>query len=232
MIRIPVFDNENAARINAARLDHLASLGLDLEGKSVLEPGAGIGLLTSFWESRKCEVVSTEGRPANIEENLARHSWREGRVLWRDLEIPGSHDGLGPFDTVFCYGTLYHVPNPAQALEDLARICHGTFLLETRVWPVDDGQVHRTADSRNVNQALHGNSCLPARDWLLACLRALYGFAYVTARQPAHREYPTVWPASHGSRARAVFAGSRSPLDLPTLSETLLDKQERIGLGS
>ena len=45
--------------INRARLDHLASLGLDLQSKRGLEVGAGIGLHASFFEERAAFSVQT-----------------------------------------------------------------------------------------------------------------------------------------------------------------------------
>ena len=38
--------SENYLRINGRRLEHLASLGLPLDGRTVLEVGAGLGDLT------------------------------------------------------------------------------------------------------------------------------------------------------------------------------------------
>lgn len=55
------FTNSHYQRINQRRLEHLASLHLPLENRSVLEVGAGIGDLTSFFLDRNCEVVITEG---------------------------------------------------------------------------------------------------------------------------------------------------------------------------
>jgi len=221
------FDRPKAQELNQARLAHLGSLGLDLQGKRVLEPGSGIGLLTGFWEERGCDVLSTEGREGNIAENLRRHPWREGRVLCVDLETSGSHDHLaGQFDVVFCYGTLYHVSNPRQVLEDLARVCHGLFLLESRVWWLDDGQVHEHADSEGLDQALHRHSCLPSRNWLLDRLREICGFSYVSIRQPRSYQFPLTWPTEPSSKTRAIFVASRTALHLDTLSEKLLSKQK------
>ena len=45
-----VFDQPHAKDINETRLNHLASLGLKIENSTVLEVGAGIGLLTGFFE--------------------------------------------------------------------------------------------------------------------------------------------------------------------------------------
>jgi len=43
------FLEPNALALNQARLNHLATLDLPIDGKSVLEVGAGIGLLTGFF---------------------------------------------------------------------------------------------------------------------------------------------------------------------------------------
>jgi hypothetical protein len=56
-----VFLTPEALHINRARLDHLASLGLDLQSKRGLEVGAGIGLHASFFEERGCDILSTDG---------------------------------------------------------------------------------------------------------------------------------------------------------------------------
>ena len=67
-----VFLAPNARAINSARQQHLASLGLDLAGKKVLEVGAGIGLHTPFFLERGCEVTVTDGRAENVAEIARR----------------------------------------------------------------------------------------------------------------------------------------------------------------
>jgi hypothetical protein len=51
--------------MNARRREHLAGLGLPIAGRDVLEVGAGIGDLTSFFLDRGCSVASIEPRPEN-----------------------------------------------------------------------------------------------------------------------------------------------------------------------
>ena len=75
-----VFLTPQAFAINEARQAHLASLGLDLAGKSVLEVGAGIGLHTEFFESRGCTVVCTDGNPTNVAEIRRRYDLRIEKV--------------------------------------------------------------------------------------------------------------------------------------------------------
>ena len=72
-----VFHEYNAKAINHARQSHLASLGLDLKGKKVLEVGVGIGLHTPFFLERGCDVTVTDGRPRERHRNQAPPTRRE-----------------------------------------------------------------------------------------------------------------------------------------------------------
>jgi len=218
------FDNPNARAINAARLDHLASLGLDLENKRVLETGAGVGHLTGFWEERDCEIVGLEGRKTVMRENLRRHPHHE--VFVADLTVPDLASRFGRFDIVFCYGTLYHLDNPEVGLQNMAEMCQGLLLLETMVWHEDDGGIHFGKEALDPHQSLHGLGCRPARDWVMAQLRERFEHAYLTRTQPNHPRFPLRWPVGVQAKPRAVFVASRAELDLPTLTKRLLKRQE------
>ena len=58
-----LFRSPQYRRHNARRQEHLASLGLDLRHKSVLELGAGVGDHTVFFLDRDCVVTSVEDLP-------------------------------------------------------------------------------------------------------------------------------------------------------------------------
>jgi SAM-dependent methyltransferase len=219
------FDTPGATEINLARLMHLAGLGLDLRNKHVLEVGAGVGRLTRFWEERDCQVISTDGRAGNVEENLRRHPWRDGYVYDADLEMSGQHTSFGTFDVVFCYGTLYHVSDPLQTIMELASVCNELFLLETRVFREDDGKVHRGSDTTIIDTSMHGRGCRPARDCLWHMLERFFPYAYVPRTQPWHAEFPLSWPAKM-KEVRAVFVASRVELLVPTLLDHLIGEYE------
>lgn len=206
------FLTEKALAINKARLDHLASLPLNLENRTVLEVGAGIGLFTGFFEERGCDVLSTDGRQANIDEHKRRYPHRKVRLF--DLEDPAEYNWFAPREVVFCYGTLYHLSNPAFCLEALAKLCTDLFLLETLVYGPDDNVFRSAWDGLgHANQSLWGGACRPGRNWVLQELKEWYEYAYLVERQPEHHEFPTVWPSTSGN-ARAVFVGSRKRLNL------------------
>jgi len=221
------FDAEVALNINQARLDHLGSLGLSLDKKKVLEVGAGIGLLTHFFEERKCEIVSTEGRKELCEENLRRHPNRHNKVMCADLMVPGVHARYGQFDVVFCYGTLYHLHDPELCIRQLSEVCDGQLLLETVVANEDNGQINPVPEDGSLDQSLHRKGCRPGRDWVWNTLKEHFKYVYHTRTQPYHYEFPIEWP-NQGWFVRTVFIASKTPLDLPLLSDELLDKQEKL----
>ncbi|MGE3188141.1 MAG: class I SAM-dependent methyltransferase [Vicinamibacterales bacterium] len=220
-----VFLAPAALAFNQARLDHLGSLGLGIAGKRVLEVGAGIGLMTGFFEQLGCEVVSTEGRADNVAEIRRRYPHRTVKQM--NLNDGEDWAALGHFDCVFCYGTLYHLAEPERALASLAAV-GDTLLLETCTWPGAHDDVNLVREGPALNQAIGQVGCRPTRAWIVKRLQALWGHAYVTVDQPDSDEFETDWvlPYKHGNH-RAVFVASRTPLDLPRLTTALPERQAR-----
>ncbi|MDA8087255.1 MAG: class I SAM-dependent methyltransferase, partial [Nitrospiraceae bacterium] len=189
------FDYPDAMAINRARQDHLASLGLDLAGKSVLEVGAGVGWHAGFFEKLGCSALSTDARPGNVQEILRRYPGRRAEVA--DLSVSGSHDRFGKFDVVYCYGTLYHLKDPALCLKDLSNVCTGLMLLETCVNLSDNGSINLVGENRdNPNQSFEGLGCRPARDWIVAELKKYFPYVYVSVSQPDYMDFPLEWPVT------------------------------------
>ncbi len=225
------FRDESYLRINRARLDHLASLGLDLYKKNVLEVGAGVGDLTGFFVERGCSVLSTDARPANLEQIARQHAASaKVRTAPLDLDQPGPVAG-GPFDVVFCYGLLYHLTKPELALAYLAQQARGVLLLETCVSFGTHEAVNPTAELNFASQALDGLGCRPTRPWVWSTLKRLFPYVYVTLTQPEHEQFPLDWtaPGACGRKhelARSVFVASRTPIVHPLLSDTLVTRHD------
>ncbi len=210
------FLEPDALAINKARMDHLASLELPIEGKSVLEVGAGIGLLTEFFEDRGCEVLSTDARADNVAENKKRHPSR--RVASLDLERPEDIGKLGKFDIVFCYGTLYHLAEPDAALLALGKISD-LILLETCLSPGVEAANMIVGEEHTMNQAYSGTGSRPTRAWVMRRLHEYWGHAYISSTQPAHPDFPLDWRVPTGrENTRAIFVGSKTALDNPVLT--------------
>jgi len=218
-----VFLAPNAHAINHARQTHLASLGLDLTGKTVLEVGAGIGLHTPFFLERGCSVTVTDGRAENVVEIARRHPGVKTAVV--DLEIDKPLE-FGRFDIVYCYGLLYHLSNPQRALAQLADACNGQLLLETAVSPGTHDELLLVRDPDAFNQAISGIGCRPTRLWIVNRLKSLLGYGYIPRTQPDHVDFPSDWVHTPiQTMHRSIFVGSRTPLALPALTDSVPAQQ-------
>lgn len=222
------FLNEPYQRHNRRRQEHLATLGLPISACSVLEVGAGIGDHTSFFLDRQCRVTSTDARAENVA--LIRERFPEVATATFDVEgedpLPAVHD------VVYCYGLLYHLADPAAALERIASLAGRLLLIETCVSFGDGARINPVAeDSGNPTQSTRGRGCRPTRDWVLGALQRHFPHAYATRTQPWHEEFPLDWrgapPASSTGLFRAVFVGARAEQANPLLATTLPDRQTR-----
>ena len=219
-----VFLTPEAAAINRARQNHLASLGLELSNKRVLEVGAGIGLHTPFLLSHGCDVVVTDGNPQNVEEIGRRLPGVRKMAL--DLEDTDSLRQLGQFDIVYCYGLLYHLKNPEGAVAAMASACIGQLLLETVVGLGRHAEIQLIRDYVSNNQAVSGIGCRPTRAWIMQKLRQYFGHAYVSRTQPDYADFTPDWIIPDTRLIyRAVFVGSKQALALPELLSELPDHQ-------
>jgi SAM-dependent methyltransferase len=222
------FNTWEPIRINQRRLEHLASLGLPVSRRTVLEVGAGIGNLTSFFLDRGCEVTATEARPENLKLLAARFP----KIRTQSLDVDNSDVRFAaPFDVVFCYGLLYHLGQPAKAIEYMARNCRGLLLLESCVSFGEHEALNPCAEPRDrVSQAVSGEGCRPTRPWVYANLKKHFEFVYMPTTQPNHEQFPINWsaPDAHTSRlSRAIFIGSRTMLNNPLLVTEVPTRQSR-----
>jgi hypothetical protein len=222
------FHNWDYLRHNQRRQEHLASLGLPLDGRSVLETGAGIGDHTTFFLDRGSTVVVTEARPENLE--ILRKRFPTLEVADLDLDRPDPAFTRA-CEVVYCYGTLYHLARPAEALAFLADRCSDLFLLETWVSPAQGESVDIVDEAQTMpSQAFSGHGSRPTRAWVLARLREHFPHAYLTTTQPWHEEFPIDWTAEFTNPrkpTRAVFVASRTPIDSALLTEAVPMQQRR-----
>jgi SAM-dependent methyltransferase len=199
---------------NIARLQHLESLGLSLERKSVLEVGAGFGDHTLFYLHRNCRVLPVEGRPRQAK-RISERLGIDAKVLDLDNE-PEKLKDFGHFDIVHCYGLLYHLSDPGRLLTSLSQVSD-CLLLETCVSRDDALRTNATPEDKYVpSQALHGEGCRPSRQWVFRTLKQLYPHVYATRTTPHHPDFPVDWSVRNGSSrrlTRAIFVASHYPID-------------------
>jgi SAM-dependent methyltransferase len=218
------FDTDAALELNQARLKHRASLDLPINGRAVLEVGAGVGHLTGFFIERGCSVVVTEARAENATE-LRR---RLPLVDVREADVEESLQHLGRFDVVFCYGVLYHLESPLRAVRNLADVCDDLLLIETMVCDSRAAVLRVEDETTSVNQALRGLAHRPSPSYLAIALnRVGFNHVYIATNPPHHPDFRFSWldnmdTARDGALLRGVFVASRKPHRRPSLS-LLLD---------
>jgi FkbM family methyltransferase len=216
---VEAFHGSHYLRHNQRRQEHLASLGLDLVGKTVLEVGAGIGDHTGFFLDRGCAVTITEGRPENLAVLTQRYPDQGVKLL--DLNEPDP-TWQTDFDIVYAYGLLYHLHNPETALQFMANHTHQLLLLETAVSPKTDQSINLRAEPiASATQSISGEGCRPTRQWIYHQLKKHFEFVYLPITQPHHPEFPLDWTTdlSDALYVRAVFIASRKALNNSQLIE-------------
>jgi hypothetical protein len=215
-------------RHNARRLEHLASLGIPVTGLSVLEVGAGIGDHSHYYIDRGCRLTITEARTENLQ--YLRRRYPTCDVQFLDLERPSRVNG-SPFDLAHCYGLLYHLKHPQQALIFLSQSTKRMLFLETCVSFGEEEEIHLTQEAGDdPTQAYSGGGCRPTRAWIFKQLQSLYKYVYLPTTQPNHEEFPLDWtrPKEHKhDLQRAIFIASQERLENEKLALSLLLKQLR-----
>jgi hypothetical protein len=214
-------------RHNQRRLEHLASLNYPIAGKSVLEVGAGIGDHSSFFLDRGCKLTITEARSENL--LVIRKRFPDLEVAQLDLDKPDPAF-VKVFEVVYCYGTLYHLRRPADAIKFLRLRCGGLLLLETCVSFGEAEELNPVKErSVQASQAVSGSGCRPTRQWVYARLKEQFPHVYLPITQPWHEEFPLNWitPSAPRGLIRATFAASTQALENPLLCQEIPAKQIR-----
>jgi SAM-dependent methyltransferase len=209
------FDTSAAFELNQVRFDHLQSLGLPWAGKSILDMGCGVGHLTQILAKKGYRIAGADGREENIRVFRQRHPELPAHVA----NVEEKLTALGEFDIVLCYGLLYHLENPFQALRNLASICRGVLVVETIVCDHELPVAVWVDETKSANQALLGLGCRPSPSLVtLALNRAGFPLVYAPLHAPSHPEFEVRWSNSlawtqDGHVIRSVFIASREPLD-------------------
>jgi len=227
---VDAFHSDHYLRHNARRLEHLASLRIPVAGMSVLEVGAGIGDHSHYYVDRGCRVTITEVRAENLA--YLERRYPDCKVQRLDMESPVDIDGA-PFEVVHCYGLLYHLSKPKEALAFLSRCTGKMLFLETCVSFGEHEAINLTLEKQSSpTQASSGTGCRPTRPWLYKALQDLFEYVYVPTTQPCHAEFPVDWTRPDEHQAyfqRAVFIASRDRLQNDLLTTSLVARQIRLG---
>lgn len=173
-------------------------------------------------------MVAVDSRQECLD--VLRQRYPEVATVQCDLNSPETLLGLGAFEVVHCYGILYHLERPDALIAYIARVCSGIAIVETCV-SRDTGEAVNVASEPQTDftQSSTGRACRPTRQWVFNELSRGFGFVYLTKTQPNHPEFPIDWQDLAGTPEfiRSVFVASKQQFDLSSLSQVLLDQQDR-----
>jgi SAM-dependent methyltransferase len=137
-------------------------------GCRVLEMGSGTGEIGSVLITKGATVVSVDSIAEYVDELHRRYPDREAHVV--DLET-WDGNGLGTFDSVLCFGLLYHIAKPVNVLEACRRVAPKLYL-ETVVCDKFEA-VCPLVTEKGPDQASSGTGCRPSPAWIESNLRSM-----------------------------------------------------------
>jgi len=222
------FFNNEYQKHNVARLQHLESLKLNLDNKTILEFGAGVGDHTIFYLFKNCQVFPTDARKELVD-FIKERLGVVGETI--DAERDFEKIKLLPkFDAIHCYGILYHLNNPEQFLDSIKDKAD-LLLLETCVSGDDKLEGIHLVDEPidNLSQSFSGKGSRPTRNWVMNKLRNNYKYVYLPKTQPKHTEFPMDWNVNFPEEIliRCVFIASNKELNSDKLSMYILKKYNK-----
>lgn len=219
--KFPTFYSKDAVEINKARIDHFNSLKLSIRKKTILETGCGAkGDFTKNLLDRGAKVTVMDARKYIV--NGIKEKYKVDGFT-ANLNYENSVKGI--YDFIFCYGTLYHLSSPIQALKHLSKSCKEGIIISTCITHNESKFVFE--NENDPTQSVDGLGFRPTRKWVMNELSNYFDYVYVSRTQPNHPEFPTEWGGKYKTECiRAVFIGSHRPLRPKIWSPTLLQKQK------
>jgi len=216
------FNYKGALDINKARIEHLDSLHLNFTNKTVLETGCGgRGDFTRYLLNKNAIITLNDYRKENINSILTSLNTTLDSNTW-DLNQPIPTDKK--FDIIVCYGTLYHLNKPKEAIINLSKMCNDFLVLSTVTNGKNDESINIVKENNEMNnQAGDGYGCRPGRVFLFNILRQNFKHVYLIKTQPKHEDFPLHFPSITNPFSRNVFIGSHIKLENDLLVEELIN---------
>lgn len=186
-----IFNDNGYISFDNVRFTNFDKLNIDINKKTVLELGSGIGNHTSFlYNKAPKKIITIEGRPENIEFIKEKFKNSTNIVpIQFDLEgditqIDELKDGV---DIIYNYGLLYHLKNPLDFIDKLNGIKHGKMILETCI-ELHGNENLINEDKESFSQSLSGSGSRPNLFTLVEKLKENYKNVFYP-EQPEHAWY-------------------------------------------
>jgi FkbM family methyltransferase len=216
VIKLTPFDEREAQRLVKARGETMqrlvAKLIPQLKLSTALDAGCGVGLFSQMLQESGLQVRGFDGRSQNVAEARGRFpkiSFEQGNVENYTIR------DLGIFDFVLCFGLLYHLENPFQAVRNLRALTGKCLLLESMCLPSGKTEVLLREEPQIDNQSLTDVAFYPSELTLIKMLyRAGFHVVYRIATLPDHDDFRET---TKHARRRTMLLASHFPIDLAGL---------------
>lgn len=202
------FRTERYSILNAIRWEVFLGLGIPIEGKTIFEPGAGIGDQTEWLlEQGAKHIYVNDGRKENMDTIMARFG-DDPRLTYclGDLEkCLDTPEFQFEADLVFLWGVYYHINDQFgdfPIMRSLSRIAP-TVVFEYLSCPADDTTFY---GYENVSTSLSQYAIRPTEKTMMEGLRKVCGYAYLPKAQMNWDD-----PCAPGT-PRRIAIGSRIPV--------------------
>ncbi len=190
-------------KLNAMRWETFLSLGIPIEGKTIFEPGAGIGDQTQWLLDRGAKhVVVNDGREGNLEVIRERFGTDQRlKYLLGDLEreLVWASEKV---DLVFCWGVYYHLNESFPAFPIMKGLANIGKTIVLDYLEGEDLEISYGYD--NPSTSLSRFAFRPRTETLMKALKYVWGHAYLPKKQlewvdPVAPETRLIAVASHVS---------------------------------
>lgn len=212
-IHITPFDRREYRELIAAREKTIRRTVLKLKPALGLINAVDVGCAVGFFSQTLAEcglnVCGFDARAENIEEARRRFPGIPFEV--GDIESP-LISRLGPFDLALCFGLLYHLENPMQAIRSLRSLTQKCLLLESMCLAEERCTLLLRHEPHQDDQSLAQIACYPSEASLVQMLyRAGFARVYRVLLLPDHDDFRET--REHAQR-RTVLLASFQPIDV------------------
>lgn len=212
-LKITPFDKREYRRMIEARDASIRSVlqrvRSPLRLLTALDAGAGVGFFSQTLSECGLQVCGFDGREENVAEARKRYPhipFAQGDLQERSILA------LGQFDLVLCFGLLYHLENPLQAIRNLHALTGKCLLLESMCIPDEKPSMLLREEPREDDQSLTDVAYYPSESGLIKMLyRAGFKYVYRLAPLPEHDDFRDT---PEHRRKRTVLVATHAAVDL------------------
>jgi len=212
-IKLTPFDRKEYRALIEAREQTLRQIVKKLKPAlglaSAVDVGCGVGFFSQTLAEYGLQVCGFDARADNVAEARRRFlgiPFEQGDIEDREVSR------LGQFDFVMCFGLLYHLENPLQAIRNLRAITEKCLLLESMCLPGQKCSLLLRQEPQQEDQSLSEIACYASESGLVKMLyRAGFAKVYRVVTLPDHDDFRET--REHRQR-RTVLLASLVPIDV------------------